>query len=760
MRAAAFLALAITVAVAQAATTAVWELAGYNDFLRGKLTGLSLNRDGRLALAPKLDTVFSPDQPQLWSLVRAADGTLYAGTGHRGRVYRIDAQGNGKLLWSADQPEVFALAVDDKGMVYAGTSPDGKIYRIEPATGKATEYFSPGARYIWSLAIGKDGALYAGTGDQGKIYRIASAGQGAVYYESGQANITSLAFDREGRLLAGSDPNGILYRITAAGKGFVLYDSSLPEIRAIVPREDGSVYAAALGGSLNKRAGAQGAVNALTSGTVVTAPGTSITVTESQAGADLKPKPDGGSASARPVVSSQMTTGTNLATQAYEVAGVEKSAIYKINPDNTVETVFSSKDENVYDLALAGDLLLISTDGAGRVYRLNGDRKPTLIVQMNESEATRLVTGGDSIYTASGGAGKIYRIAPALATVGTFESPVHDSGTVSRWGRLSWRGETPGGSKLVFRTRSGNSARPDDTWSEWSAAMSGDGVAAGATGSNLITSPNARYLQWKVELTAGANADSPALRSVTAAYLPQNTPPVVRSVTVSAAAGGAGAGGAGAAKAASTTSAFSITVTDSGEAPQAAGTQAQIVSRGASQQLVVQWQAEDAEGDRLMYSVFFRGEEEREWKLLRGGLFENSYTLDGDVLADGRYYFRVVATDKPSNPVQYAKEADGISAPVAIDNTPPMVTPGAPRRDGAKLEIDVDVVDQTTALRRCEYSLDAASWIPLEAADGVTDSLRERYELRLDNLKPGEHLIVFRAYDSAGNAGLAKVVVR
>ena len=44
------------------------------------------------------------------------------------------------------------MTVDASGVVYAGTSPDGKVYRIE--NGKATEYFAPGARYIWALKIG------------------------------------------------------------------------------------------------------------------------------------------------------------------------------------------------------------------------------------------------------------------------------------------------------------------------------------------------------------------------------------------------------------------------------------------------------------------------------------------------------------------------------------------------------------------------------------------------------------------------------
>src|SRR5271157_5072399 len=105
---------------------------GYQDFLRGRLNGLSLTRDGRLVLGPKLDTLFSSDQPEIWSVAQASDGSLYLGTGHR------------SLLWTAEQTEIFAVTADSKGIVYAATSPDGKVYRIE--NGKATEYFAPAAR--------------------------------------------------------------------------------------------------------------------------------------------------------------------------------------------------------------------------------------------------------------------------------------------------------------------------------------------------------------------------------------------------------------------------------------------------------------------------------------------------------------------------------------------------------------------------------------------------------------------------------------
>jgi hypothetical protein len=110
--------------------------------------------------------------------------------------------------------------------------------------------------------------------------------------------------------------------------------------------------------------------------------------------------------------------------------------------------------------------------------------------------------------------------------------------------------------------------------------------------------------------------------------------------------------------------------------------------------------------------------------------------------------------------VNVAREDELVSSPVMIDNTPPVVTLSDPRRTDAHVEVDAEVVDKTSPLRRCEYSLDAGPWTPVEAVDGITDSPREQFHIAIDKLRPGEHLLVVRAYDMANNAGLAKVVVR
>ena len=731
--------------------TATWEMNSYSDFVRGRFEGISLSREGRLSLSPKVETVFTSDQPVIWSVAQASDGTLYAATGHRGRVYRIGRDGKSSLLWTAEQPEVFAIAVDRAGIVYAGTSPDGKVYRIE--NGRAAEFFAPKARYIWALTVGADGALYVGTGDQGKIFRVDPTGKGEVYYETGQSHITGLAVDPQGRLLAGTEPNGILYRITSKNKAFVLYDSNLPEIRAIVPMTDGTVYAAALGGSVAKRAqsAAQAAQGMSSGGSGVPTATTTVTVEaqNTNPGGEIKP-PDANKQPAAPVQPSTPQVSTQF-TPVVDVSGVDKSAVYRINPDNTVETLWSSKEENVYDLLALEKQILFSTDENGRIYGLAPDRRVTLVTQTNEAETTRLLPSEHSVLAATGNMGRIYRLGETPGIGGFYEAPVHDSGTASRWGSLSWRAEVPTSCTLRFQTRSGNSAKPDRTWSEWSQAVTNP---AGSP----ITSPNARYIQWKMEMAGTSAGATPSLTSVTLAYLPQNSPPVVKSINVVTQSVPAPqttkpSGSAGAA--------YTVTVSDTGDSStSSSGTPTQTLPRASSQQISVSWQAEDPDGDRLVYNVYFRGEEETQWKLLKGNTHDNSVTFDGDVLADGKYFFRVIASDREANPPPSAREATLVSAPVMIDNTPPVITVGEVRHSGSTAHIEFEASDAASALRRCEYSLDAAGWVPVEAADGVIDSLREKFVLDLTGITPGEHLLVIRAGDSANNSGVAKVLLK
>jgi sugar lactone lactonase YvrE len=742
------IAVALSSAALFGSSTGSWEMNTYQDFMKGRFSGLSMTRDGRLMLAPKLETILSSDQPSIWSVAQSPDNSFYLGTGHRGRLLKVDAQGKSIVLWTASQPEIFAVTLGPDGAVYAGTSPDGKVYRI--LDGKATEYFAPEAKYIWSLAFGADGALYVGTGDQGKIYRV-SGGRGEVYYDTGQAHVTCLALDRAGQLLAGTEPNGILYRIQAKDKAFALYDANLPEIRTIAVAPDGVIYTAALGGSLaQKVTSTTAAAQAGSTGPQVAAPGTSITVTDdgsaAQAGIDIKSK-------APPQTPAVAAPAAVSYTPVVDLTGVEKSAVYKIYPDNTVETLWSSKEENVYDLLLSNNQVIFSTDTQGRIYRLGQDRRVTLIAQTGEGETTRLLNANGTLVAATGTMGKLFRLGESAAAEGYYDSPVHDAGSVARWGQLSWRGERKAGAELRFRTRSGNSARPDKTWSDWSEPLT---VSRGSA----IQSPNARFVQWKAEFRGDSGA-SPVLTAVNLAYLPQNNPPVVRSINVTTLYAATPAAAKALTQPAAGSPTYSITVTDTGEAGAStlSGTPTQTMIRGGSQQIQLSWQADDPDGDRLVYAVYFRGEEEQQWKLLRASFSESSLLFEGDVFADGKYYFRVVASDKPSNAAGSARESELISAPIMFDNTPPALRIGAITRNGANLQVEFEAEDAASGLRRAEYSFDATAWQPVQALDGIIDGRQERFVIRMSNVPAGEHLLVLRVYDSSNNVGLTKAII-
>jgi hypothetical protein len=709
-----------------------WEMSTYKDFSAGRMKGISLGRDGRLELAPKLTRIYTTDQPVVWATTRTPDGATWLGTGHGGRLYRVDASGNGTLIFTAPEPEIFALAADTQGRVYAATSPNGKIYRIE--NGRATEYFNPGTTYILSLAIDGNGVLYAGTGSEGKVFRITGANQAGVWYETGQGHVTSLAVDAQGRLLAGTDPNGIVYRITGQGQAFTLYDADLPEIRALHLAADGSIYAAAMGGSLAKQttfaAPAAGASAPSTSSS------TSITVTAAEGAEGINPtKPE--AAAQQPNTPAAVTA----ATPVIEYPGVEKAALYRIGADNTVEKLWSSTEENLYDIAPSGTSIYLATDNQGRVYEFTPDRKLRLIVETREAEALHLAANGQSVSVATGHVGALYRIDSAPETTGEFESPVHDGTAISRWGKLSWHSEPCGACRVAMQTRTGNTIRPDATWSNWSTV--GVDPAGGA-----INSPNARYIQWKAEF-AGANGRTPTLDYVRLTSLPQNAAPKVSSITVSSSQVTAGAAATTTPSAAAT---FTLTVTDTGETGPSSltGTPTQAVTRAGSENLVITWTAEDPEADKLTYTLEFRADDQRDWKALKRDLTEATFTLPADAWADGRYFLRVIASDAAVNTPTDGRSGELTSPPIVVDRTPPVVRLAANQATAS---------DMTSPLTRCEFSIDAGPWALLASTDGIIDSKEETLALPAAT-GTGERLLAVRCYDAANNAGTARLVLR
>src|SRR5436190_3049871 len=456
-----------------AVTPQFWEIRTYDDFRKGKLNNLSLTSDDELILAPRFDMVFNTEQTLVASIAADSKGNVYLGTGHDGKIFKVDSSGKGAMLVDLNELDVLALAVDNKDVLYAGTSPDGKVYKIE--NGMAKEFFDPKAKYIWSLLFDKQGRLLVGTGDKGVIYRVAPDGTGKPFYDTDETHIISMAMDKDGNVIAGGDPMGYIYRISPEGKAFVLYDSGMREIHAVAVAPNGTIYASAMTG--------EPAITPAPSSTPASTSGTtqpSVTVTVNAAGPqDVQV--------IEPLESVSSDTPRSQTRRSGSDANAQ-SAVLEILPDGVVNTLWRSRDEMVFALLPHDGKLLFSTGVKGRIYSLEGQRNTTLLLESTEEQTTRLLEVGNRLYAASANIGKLFRVGDTLATSGTYESNVKDTDSVSSWGKLSWKSGS--GDVIEVSTRTGNTGTPDKTWSDWQSV----------DGSGAISSPKARFIQWKAVL--------------------------------------------------------------------------------------------------------------------------------------------------------------------------------------------------------------------------------------------------------------------
>ena len=237
----------LTFVSGRASSSKFFQVATQADFLRGEVENLSIDGQGRLVLGPATELLYETSAPFLWSVSAASDGSLFVGTGNEGKLFRVDAQGRGRVFFDAPELEVHALAPAPDGGLYVATSPDGRIYKVG-RDGKDSVFFDPDDKYIWSLAVDAKGNVFAGTGEKGVVYKIAPDGKGTRFYETKATHATSLLFDKAGNLLVGTGSPGRVLRIDPEGKAFVLLDSPYEEVRSLHLDDKGRLYLAALTG--------------------------------------------------------------------------------------------------------------------------------------------------------------------------------------------------------------------------------------------------------------------------------------------------------------------------------------------------------------------------------------------------------------------------------------------------------------------------------------------------------------------------------
>jgi hypothetical protein len=429
------------------------------------------------------------------------------------------------------------------------------------------------------------------------------------------------------------------------------------------------------------------------------------------------------------------------------------SEIYRIAPDGAPSRLWSSREDLVYALGFdQHGRLLAGTGNRGHIFAINGVDDFTDLIKASATQITAFAAApGGGLYASGSNLGKIFVLGPGPESEGTYESDVFDARVFSLWGRIGVRAA----GNVELYARSGNVDNPDRNWSHWTRIN-----LVLAAGSELKIPP-ARFMQWKSVLHAGNPA--PRVDDVLLNYLPKNVAPEIDEIVVQPGYH------------------YQPIPHVTGSEPPGQG-QGQprfdppppaVRDRDS---VGVHWSAHDDNDDQLVYTVYYRGDGESRWLLLKNNLYDHSYSFDASLLPDGGYTVKVIASDAPSHSPGEALYAERVSSRFEVDTTAPVIDKLTATLDGKQIGIQIHVrfraSDSFSPIKRAEYSLDGGDWQFVEPVGQLSDSKTEDYDFRAAVPQPeaapalmagntaNDHVVVVRAYDRFDNLATAKTVIR
>jgi hypothetical protein len=730
--------------------TRLWVQTRYEDFEKGQPESTSIASPGYLEAGPTLQSVLLTPSTYIWGVASDKQRNAYVATGSPATVLKFSPAGAATKLFTSKDLTVQTVAVGPDGSVYAATVPGGKVYRIKPGQSgldesTATVVFDAAttghneasakqadqARYIWDLAFDAQGALYIATGGPAAIYRVevgAETPHAELYFESDEQHIRCLLFEPNGNLIAGTDGGGLVYRIGKDRKGLVIYDAPKREVTALAESADGRLYVAAVGEKTKS---------------------------------PLPPLPVQGVAVATATITI-VTPGSVQASSSNSLIP-DGSEIDELSTQGAPSKLWASRDDVVYALRSTPQGLLAATGNRGRIYRIHEDGSYVDLARAATGQATGFADAPDGLYVATSNTGRLYKLGSQPSTHASYLSDVFDSGVFSQFGRVEINANDNGstGDFEIF-ARSGNVENPERNWSPWQKVTPNAGTAG---------VPAARFIQWKAVLEPGARVGSVGVN-----YLPVNIAPVVDEIAVEP-----GARATQAPPQPGQPQQISINLPsaqnalsynqDPSTAPLAA-----VRDRSA---VTVRWSAHDDNGDDMIFDLYVRGDNEKNWRLLRPRITERFYSFDSIRIPDGGYRIQVVASDAPSHTLGDALSGERVSDHFIIDTTPPAVTALQGSLQGGALHASFVATDAISPITHAEYSYDAGRWQFLEPVGKLSDSLTEHYDFtvplsalpvrtppedepataRPSNTDPQEHILTVRVYDRNENVSAAKTVI-
>lgn len=709
-------------------TRPVWGISGRKDFLRGTHLGTTVTSEGSLVLMPGVQTVFETTDFLPSKLVATKQGA-YVGGWKSNEVIRLADDGKSETVFpkkdddAADAECVTGLAADADGNLLVATWPDQHVRLVSPDGAVRRTWTIPGT-VIWDLAVTSSGKRYAAA-DQGALYVLKDDQQTPLQVACNvpDKSVFVLAAAPAGDLYLATSPRGKVYRLSADGLLSAVYESK-DAVSSLAADAQGNVY-------------------------VGTSPSCTV----------VRVSPDG--------TSTRIMTGYGTGNHHVMSMKVVESALYATTgPAGGIYCIDQP----------AGQTPAITTIFSRNDMPAGKEAEKTYGPESVMVNAIAVDPQG-AILVAASSPGQVLKLMPRRQ--GAFISAVLPSPSVSKWGQMDvYRSFSPdanppadAGAGVTVEVRSGRTAWPDATWSQWSPLKVGE----------LIDSPPALYAQIRATLTDTSTVHT-ALDAVRLHYQPANRAPQLRLME------------------------------------PATG----VAWHGKKD---VRWEGKDPDGDTLIYTVFVSPDNGKTWGQIvtnvpddnaapsgppppppaigpatakpatddtkkskasqgRGAKHEATTAASAPVQppappaappqppmkekrettemtfpwntatsTDGTYLLKVVASDKYARPLD-ARSVEVFSGPLIIDNTAPTVTlkESAGSWDEVK---SFTITDNLTPIIGGKFRLDGGQWIAIVPDDGFFDSVRESVSLLLPDGPPqladGEHKLEIYTSDSAGN---------
>ncbi len=524
-------------------------------------------------------------------------------------------------------------------------------------------------RYIWRLNYYKD-VLYAACGSPAALYSIDNSGNKKLLYQnSGDNHFQAMAAAND-KIYFGSEGKGALYEYhISSNKVKVLYETYETEISDIAVSKTGAVY--------------------FLTGTV------------------KKLKLPQGNFDYTDTFIRQLQGVQRFAAETQYL----KNSLYVYNTDGKVQKIFTKDNFMLLSLAVLDDgTIYIGTGNLGIIFKISPQGTAYYSFRLTENQVMRLKkVSPQSLLVGTGNPGKVYKLDNTFSSRGVYTSTVYDANSTAVWGRIHVVSQTPEGTSLTFETRSGDTSRPDNTWSSWVKTET----------EYKIKSPKARYLQFRAIFQSSGN-NTASIREIKIPYLGDNRAPEVTNI-----------------------------VFKRGVAQKKTGAVDPSVCSLA-------WSAFDADNDQLIYNISIKKKGFNKWITVLKRTKQLAITFDSLVFSDGEYLFRVNASDEQNNPVNRALEGERISEPIIIDNTPPKISQIVIKPVEGKYLLTFTVTDLLSNISHVQISINYGRTVSIAPEDGIFDSKSKKFSYLMsktqhEEWQEGEKAVIIKATDAAGN---------